>query len=125
LVNRAAKPTGRQSVGMRAMADTPGGFSDDPVSRCNSIKAAHRHAANMVAQKFPAGGQANGRGTRRREKPGLPQCTIAGRIGRSIRQGPDRHLKRDDDSSNRHPALAYWWSMIFSENRCPLFGIML
>jgi hypothetical protein len=20
---------------------------------------------------------------------------------------------------------AYWWSMIFSENRCPLFGIML
>jgi len=19
----------------------------------------------------------------------------------------------------------YWWSMIFSENRCPLFGIML
>jgi hypothetical protein len=34
-------------------------------------------------------------------------------------------LKRDDLSSNRHPALAYWWSMIFSENRCPLFGIML
>src|SRR5215470_178208 len=34
-------------------------------------------------------------------------------------------LKRDDFSSNRHPALAFWWSMIFSENRCPLFGIML
>jgi hypothetical protein len=34
-------------------------------------------------------------------------------------------LKRDDFSSNRHPALAYWWSMIFAENRCPLFGIML
>jgi hypothetical protein len=34
-------------------------------------------------------------------------------------------LKRDDFSSNRHPALAYWWSMIFSENRYPLFGIML
>src|SRR5215510_4214900 len=28
-------------------------------------------------------------------------------------------------SSNRHPALAYCWSMIFSENRYPLFGIML
>ena len=28
-------------------------------------------------------------------------------------------------SSNRHPALAYCWSMIFSENRNPLFGIML
>src|SRR5215475_877500 len=34
-------------------------------------------------------------------------------------------LKRDDFSSNRHLALAYCWSMIFSENRCPLFGIMV
>src|SRR5215218_9866572 len=33
--------------------------------------------------------------------------------------------ERDDFSSNRHLALAYWWSMIFSENRYPLFGIML
>ena len=34
-------------------------------------------------------------------------------------------LKRDDLSSNRHPALAYCPRMIFSENRYPLFGIML
>src|SRR5260370_31070178 len=34
-------------------------------------------------------------------------------------------LERDDFSSNRHPALPYCWSMIFSENRFPLFGIML
>src|SRR5438034_7694360 len=34
-------------------------------------------------------------------------------------------LERDDFSSNRHPALASCLSMIFSENRCPLFGIML
>src|SRR5215211_6877272 len=34
-------------------------------------------------------------------------------------------LERDDFSSNHHLALAYWWSMIFSENRYPLFGIML
>jgi hypothetical protein len=34
-------------------------------------------------------------------------------------------LERDDFSSNRHPAPAYCWSMIFSENRFPLFGIML
>jgi hypothetical protein len=34
-------------------------------------------------------------------------------------------LEWDDFSSNRHPALAYCWSMIFSENRYPLFGIML
>jgi len=37
----------------------------------------------------------------------------------------DLRLERDDFSSNRHLALAYWWSMIFSENRYPLFGIML
>ena len=34
-------------------------------------------------------------------------------------------LKHDDFSSNRHPALASCLSMIFSENRFPLFGIML
>jgi len=31
-------------------------------------------------------------------------------------------------SENRCPLfgiMLYWWSMIFSENRCPLFGIML
>src|SRR5262245_18302912 len=43
---------------------------------------------------------------------------------RAPRAGPVS-LKRDDFSSNRHLALAYCWSMIFSENRCPLFGIML
>src|SRR5882762_5401720 len=36
-----------------------------------------------------------------------------------------RNLERDDFSSNRHPALAYCWSMIFSENRYPLFEIIL
>src|SRR5437762_6023077 len=34
-------------------------------------------------------------------------------------------LERDEISSNRHPALAFCLSMIFSENRLPLFGIML
>jgi len=34
-------------------------------------------------------------------------------------------LERDDVSSNRHPAPGYAGSMIFSENRFPLFGIML
>src|SRR5438309_2416790 len=31
----------------------------------------------------------------------------------------DAVLERDDFSSNHRPALAYWWSMIFSENRYP------
>src|SRR5262247_4864196 len=39
----------------------------------------------------------------------------------SIEQAPER----DDFSSNRHLALSYAWRMIFSENRYPLFGIML
>jgi adenylate kinase family enzyme len=34
-------------------------------------------------------------------------------------------LERDDFSSNRRPALSLCLSMIFSENRYPLFGIML
>jgi hypothetical protein len=34
-------------------------------------------------------------------------------------------LERDDFSLNRHPALAFCLSIIFSENRCTLFGIML
>jgi hypothetical protein len=33
--------------------------------------------------------------------------------------------KRDDFSSNRYRALISCWSMIFSEDRYPLFGIML
>jgi hypothetical protein len=37
---------------------------------------------------------------------------------------PGHALKRDDFSSNRHHALADCLSMIFSENRDPLFGIV-
>src|SRR5882724_10058374 len=33
-------------------------------------------------------------------------------------------LERNDFSSNRHPALSFCLSMIFSENRYPLFRIM-
>jgi len=34
-------------------------------------------------------------------------------------------LDQDDVSLNRHPDLTPRWSMIFSENRFPLFRIML
>jgi hypothetical protein len=34
-------------------------------------------------------------------------------------------FEQDDFSLNRHPTLASGLSMIFSENRCTLFGIML
>src|SRR5882724_3362383 len=39
--------------------------------------------------------------------------------------GPGLCLARDDFSSNRHPAPSFCLSMIFSENRYPLFRIML
>jgi hypothetical protein len=35
------------------------------------------------------------------------------------------NLERDDFSSSRHPAQSFCLSMIFSENRYPLFRIML
>jgi hypothetical protein len=41
------------------------------------------------------------------------------------RAGQPGARERDDFSSKRHLALAPYLSMIFSENRCPLFGIML
>jgi len=34
-------------------------------------------------------------------------------------------LERDGSKLNRHRALDLWWSMIFSENRYPLFRMML
>ncbi|WP_342739288.1 hypothetical protein [Bradyrhizobium sp. B117] len=37
----------------------------------------------------------------------------------------NRRLKRDEIRMNRHRALDYCLSMIFPENRCALFRIML
>src|SRR5467141_3337104 len=54
----------------------------------------------------------------------LTAAGAASETTRPYRIIPDG-LERDDFSSNRHPALAYCWSMIFSENRFPLLGIML
>jgi len=34
-------------------------------------------------------------------------------------------VEAHDFASNRHPASFSYWSMIFFENRCTLFGIML
>jgi hypothetical protein len=43
--------------------------------------------------------------------------------GRSIM--PSVALERDGFKLYRHRALDLWWSMIFSENRFPLFRIVL
>ena len=46
--------------------------------------------------------------------PGASRC----RTGIQVSQRVGR-VQRDDNCSNRHPAPAHWWSMIFSENRYP------
>jgi hypothetical protein len=61
----------------------------------------------------------------RREDDGWLSASHHSTCGRRRADRAAADLERDDFSSNRHPALAYWWSMIFSENRYPLFGIML
>src|SRR5262249_54079873 len=57
---------------------------------------------------------------------GMRAKVVARPTGHGKLGGPKRAwLERDDFSSNRHLALIYCWSMIFSENRYPFFGIML
>src|ERR1700722_458326 len=55
--------------------------------------------------------------------------TLAGLCWELVKH-PDRAekwqaIERDDFSSNRHLALSFCLSMIFSENQCPLFRVML
>jgi hypothetical protein len=49
----------------------------------------------------------------------------AGHASGKLQIGKPQAARQDDFSSNHHPALLLCWSMIFSENRYPLFGIML
>jgi hypothetical protein len=65
-----------------------------------------------------------------RHRDGAARDHLVGEDDAGVREEKtgDAHepfLERDDFSSNRHPALPFPWSMIFSENRYPLFGIML
>src|SRR5262249_11852209 len=39
----------------------------------------------------------------------------------AYKRGQRGRAKRDDFSSNRHPALAIWWSMIFFRKPVPTF----
>jgi hypothetical protein len=59
---------------------------------------------------------------------GLTPCKLAANDPAFIKLASIRIgcvLEQDDFSSNRHPALSFCLSMIFSENRFPLFRIML
>jgi len=50
---------------------------------------------------------------------------ITGKVKLSPSSAMVRDQERDDLSSNRHRALSFCLSMIFPENRFPLFRIML
>ena len=52
----------------------------------------------------------------------LAIADLAGARGGTVEES---RLEDDDFSSNRHLALSFCLSMIFSENRYPLFRIML
>jgi len=76
--------------------------------------------------------RSNGRAIRRGAPDGIAgaglelRAAVARRSRRmNLFERAESTLERDDFSSNRHPTLAYCLSMIFSENRYPLFGIML
>ena len=60
--------------------------------------------------------------TRRRT---LAHCLNMIFSGKYVSAFPDHALERDEFRKNRHRALTYYLSMIFSENREPLFRIML
>jgi hypothetical protein len=62
-----------------------------------------------------------GRYTAQRPEPGALPLPVLKAGRRSFKKPP---LERDDFSSNRHPALSFCLSMIFSEKRCTLFRIM-
>jgi hypothetical protein len=71
----------------------------------NAADAAEKFIQSIAAGEFEAARQFR-RGVRRR---------LADNTG----------LERHDFSSNRHPALSFCSRMIFSENRYPLFRVML
>jgi hypothetical protein len=76
------------------------------LSRIRPAYSDHPGARREIATPAPFGGRAIDRASPRK-KNGFAA------------------LEPDDLSSNRHPAPAYWWSTIFSENRYPVFAITL
>src|SRR6266481_8937470 len=93
---------------------------------------------NGLAKDLPGPSDASSKGLQRRRLPirrppearhRRPEARYGGlarHASKMARQVPPRAwLERDDFSANRHPALSFCLSMIFSENRFPLFRIML
>src|SRR5262249_4433003 len=107
----------------------------NPCKSCLTDGTQNKQCARETSTQ---GGQSMAR--ERRGHDGAPPTRLGGRpafarrseakagegmTGVNYKEIGQRALERDDFSSNRHHALTYSWSMIFSENRFPLFGIML
>jgi hypothetical protein len=86
-------------------------------------RANHRHSF-IIPQSL---------GARRPALTGAAIAIAAEKSSSTLEMAPDRRgerlpargLEQDGFSSNRHLALSFCLSMIFSENRSPLFRIML
>jgi len=87
---------------------------------CLRLDRVVRQQGQTVSEARYAFGQS--RGQLPRVHPGCVNKDVAAR--NEYRRPADR-LERDGFKSNRHRALDLWWSMIFLENRYPLFRIML
>src|SRR5712691_9168746 len=61
----------------------------------------------------------------RRDNQRVPRSIVGIRTHVLPATFPSFGLERDDFSSNRHPASSFCLSITFSENRYPLFRIML
>src|SRR5262249_21200604 len=93
--------------------------------------AARKGRARCRARSRPRGAPAaTGRPAPRRSArpPGRPRrprpAAEIGGVAISWSAPVYAPLERDAFSSNRHLVPVYWWRMILSENRYPLFGIM-
>src|SRR5262245_7576295 len=103
-----------QGPGARRRGGAHGG------ERVEERRLAHGRAARPGSARRQAQRRRRRRQAPRPRRAQAPDAKIGGEESR-FRYA----LERDDFSSNRHLALSYAWSMIFSENRYPLFGIML
>ena len=83
----------------------------------------HVRRAFLLDQRAAHAAAAEIDGERQPDRAGADDENI--RLRGAWHSGPGSGLDRDDVSSNRHRDLAFCLSMIFSENRCALFGIML
>src|SRR5262249_33630227 len=103
----------------------PGPFSihgSDSVSMKRDASAPSEAASVMASSSDLPSAYAQARRRSTRFMPQLFQGLLC--AGPPVPAHALLRLERDAFSSNRHLVLVYWWPMIFSDNRYPLFGIM-